>query len=331
MKINVHSHSESDIIYEVDLSALACTCPHFRTTLHKLPSEDPRRLCKHIIQVILQQDDIPEAFRQYKDDIECCAKYKTSFKPKSELINKPCWNQKESLPDGFIETISSIKKKKYCHLEGRGDGRKIYAQMPMAGGIAKYTINSMSFGTYDLQNQISETASYYKYMEQAIINWLVDEYNKIKNPDASLALKTSIGFTPRPDKLPVGTIRILSVSNHKGIIEFSNGYIDPDEDDKYFISAIAGNDKIEAYISQDKRIIQYSINGSRPYYYDLNPEVSETEGALGVKLVITCDMSSDFPKKYNYMKDAFFHWLNEVVVNIGDRESRTSRHKAGSG
>jgi hypothetical protein len=272
---------------------------------------------------ILIKNGIPEHLQKYKEDIEHCVKYKTSFRPKSEIINMPRWNQNTPLPDGFIETISLTPKIKYCYIEGRGDGRKIEAKVPFKGGLVRYTINS--FGClYDLQTHESEMPDSYFYMEQAIINWLVDEYNKIKKSDSPDADKVLINFNPRPTHTHIspGEIKTIAITkaitDESGMIMYSNGEINVSENNNeyFYVTAKVGRDFIEAYIFPDDKIIHYSINQSKTYSYDVNPIVSETEGALGVKLIITADMSSEFPRRYKYMEEAFFFWIKEVLNSL---------------
>ena len=83
------------------------------------------------------------------------------------------------MPDGSILTITSSKKKKYCYVEGVGDEKKILATLPLGGGVVYYHITNFG-GSYDLTTQASHIPWNYRYMEQAVINWIVDEYNKVK-------------------------------------------------------------------------------------------------------------------------------------------------------
>ena len=45
--LRVRSHSEKDVVYDVDLTGPSCTCPDWRTWRSDLPAGDLTRCCKH--------------------------------------------------------------------------------------------------------------------------------------------------------------------------------------------------------------------------------------------------------------------------------------------
>lgn len=324
--IAIESDSRHGEFYTVNIKLLTCSCPHFYKKLHGLSLEDPHRLCKHLIKA-LTINGIPDHLKQYKEDIEWFAKHNSAFTSKEKALKNKRWDKRFPLPDGSITTVTSAKKKKYCYVEGIADEKKILSTLPLAGGVVSYTISNF-YGSYDLNTQASRIPWNYRYMEQAVINWIVDEYNKVKNPDAQIATKKMIEYKLNPDPIPEGNIRTISVEKHdtsSGILELPDGavHIPEDGEEYYHVTGEVNNNQIEAFISSQNTSIFYSINGSRIYIFDVSPFSSETEVKLpGVetdspmKLVITFDSSDKFPKQYYFMEKAMIKWLTDEYNKI---------------
>jgi hypothetical protein len=101
------------------------------------------------------------------------------------------------------------------------------ATLPLAGGAVSYTISNFH-GSYDLNTQESHIPWNYRYMEQAVNNWIVDEYNKTKNADAPLAAKKTIKYKLNSDPIAEGTIKTLATENvdtSSGLLALPDGLI----------------------------------------------------------------------------------------------------------
>ena len=52
----IESYSDEDIIYNVSVSEMTCTCPDFTKHRKSAPVSDPRRACKHLYGVMEEND-----------------------------------------------------------------------------------------------------------------------------------------------------------------------------------------------------------------------------------------------------------------------------------
>jgi hypothetical protein len=75
----MNSFSEPDKSYEVNATLITCTCPNFREDRQQFSSNDPRRLCKHLVKHFLKNNSLPPNLYFYKDGIEWCAQYNRGF------------------------------------------------------------------------------------------------------------------------------------------------------------------------------------------------------------------------------------------------------------
>ncbi len=324
--IVIESDSMPGEYYSVNTKLLTCSCPHFYKKLRGRPLEDPHRLCKHLIKA-LTINGIPEHLKQYKEDIEWFAKHNSAFTSKEKALKNKKWDKNLPLPDGSIVTVTAAKKKKYCYVEGIGDEKKILATLPLAGGVVSYTISNF-YGSYDLNTQASRIPWNYRYMEQALINWIVEKYNKVKHNEAPPGTKKVVQYKLNPDTIPEGSIKTISIEKHdtsSGLLELPDGSVHIPEDDEEFYHVIgeADDNQIEAFISSLNSSIFYSINGSRIYSFDIRPKSSESEVSLpgtdtneSIKLIITVDASDKFPKQYRHMEKAVIKWLTGEFYKI---------------
>lgn len=317
--ISIESDSRSGVYYSVNTVLLTCSCPHFFKKLHGRPLEDPQRLCKHLVKALALKG-IPEYLKQYSDDIHWFAQRNAAFTNMENALNKKKWDKNIPLPDGSIATTKSSKKKKYHYIEGIGDDKTISAKLPLAGGVVSFTIISF-YGSYDLSTQESHIPWNYRYMEQAVINWIVDEYNKIKNADAPVAAKKNIIYKLKPDPIDEGSIKTITteqVETSSGLLELPGGLIHPIVDKEIYYHVIGGveNYIINAFISSTSTLLFYSINGSKTYSFDICPlsttsETNLSEVGIGspLQLVVTVDSSDNFPRNFLFMEKAVKKWL----------------------
>ena len=75
----------------------------------------------------------------------------------------------------------------------------------MEGGNITYTINNYH-ANYDTLTQYSFIPVTYRNMEQAIVSWLVDEYNKMRKESAVLAVQKQIDYVPIEKEFPVDSV-----------------------------------------------------------------------------------------------------------------------------
>lgn len=324
--IKIESDSRKSQYYSVNIKLLTCNCPHFYKKLRGLPLDDPHRLCKHLVKALTIKN-IPEHLKQYKEDIDWFAQHKSAFTDREKALKNKKWDKNLPLPEGNIRTITSSKKKKYCYVEGIGDEKKILATLPLAGGVVHYHITNFG-GSYDLTTQASHIPWNYRYMEQAVINWIVDEYNKVKNPNAPTAKnKKILEYKLNPEPIPEGGISTISIKKYDASSEILESPFDavyiPEDDEYYHVIGEANKLQIDALILVQSTLFYYSINGSRIYSFDMNPlsdeseiELPDIETASPMKLVITCDLSDKFPRSYQFMEKAVIKWLNDEYLKL---------------
>ena len=293
-KIQIESDSTQGIFYEVDIQKLTCTCPYFKRELNSLPIDDPKRICKHLAQAFAD-NEIPHILIHFKDDILWCAKHKISYAAKKETIKR----KKIELPEGSVKTISVDKKRKYCYIEGLISDKNIYATIPLDGGLINYKIGKYH-ANYDTVTQDSNVPTNYRHMENAIVNWLVSEYNNYKNESAPKAKNKTIDYEPNKTEHPENSVNTLLVHKKAGMIDFYGQLDNFEEDEYYHITGEVGRESIEAIIRKDINYILYSINGSNVYTY-------------------TYDLECEFPKSYWYIQKAVISWLKNEYVKINNQ------------
>lgn len=329
--ISIESESKAGTYYSVNTTLLTCSCPHFFKNLHGRQLEDPQRLCKHLVKALTIKG-IPDYLKQYSDDIQWFAQRNAAFTSRENALKSKKWNKNLPLPDGGIKTTKSSKKKKYHYIEGIGDEKNILATLPLSGGAVSFTISNFH-GCYDLNTQASHIPWNYRYMEQAVINWIVDEYNKTKNADAPMATKKTIIYKLNPDPIVEGSIKTLTadkVDTSSGLLELPDGLIHVIDDNEEYYHVIGGVEsyKVDAYISNTSNLLFYSINGSKTYSFDVSPSSTTSEINLSevsiespLRLVVTIDGSDNFPKNFLFMEKAVKQWLADEYNKIGNTET----------
>ena len=120
--VKIQSSYDINIFYEVNPRAITCTCPDFNETHADYPKDDPRRLCKHLIRVFHEKDNLPDDLKFFKEGIEFFAGRKSGFPPSTYRKNTSINGEKiEIFFDEYDDTRHSLwisiywKGKKYGH------------------------------------------------------------------------------------------------------------------------------------------------------------------------------------------------------------------------
>lgn len=170
--ITFKSLSNPSIEYEINLEELTCTCQHFLQHCYRYLRSDPHRLCKHLISVLVAKG-IPAQLIPYEEQIKWCAVRNTRYMTKAVAAKKI----KEPIPIGGVETLSSKKKKKYLYLIGKCEDYILQISVELEDGTASFQIND-KWCFYDAKKHKGGFHKYYQYMQDAIMQWIDDEYNK---------------------------------------------------------------------------------------------------------------------------------------------------------
>lgn len=75
--------SDSGESYSVHIEKLTCTCPDFQKSRAGYYSNDPRKLCKHLVKVLVRQQKIPSQLIPYQEEIRRCESKDIGFLFKS--------------------------------------------------------------------------------------------------------------------------------------------------------------------------------------------------------------------------------------------------------
>ena len=120
--VKIQSSYDINIFYEVNPSVRTCTCPDFNETHADYLKDDPRRLCKHLIRVFHEKDNLPDDLKFFKEGIEFFAGRKSGFPPSIYRKNTSINGEKiEIFFDEYDETERNFwisiywKSKKYGH------------------------------------------------------------------------------------------------------------------------------------------------------------------------------------------------------------------------
>ncbi|HYT53821.1 MAG TPA: hypothetical protein VEQ38_03840 [Verrucomicrobiae bacterium] len=302
--ILIESDSMPGDFYSVDLQSLSCTCPYFVKKFVNAPLDDPHRLCKHLTQAF-SRTGIPPFLERYALDIEWFGKHNAAYSDNKSI--KTIKNR--ALQSDEVRTTSVSKKKKYCYATAVARDKKISAVIPLDGGPVSYAINN-SHAQYNTVTQESAVPMGYRNLEEAIVSWIVDEYNKAKNDSAPAAVKPEIDFKPIQAELPEGSVKTISVQKKNGLVELGNVIDDFEDAEHFYLRGEVGREFIEAIIRKNHRVIIYKINASRVYSYDLSPTTEQT--SVGdFTITASADLSHDFPRAYKFMQKAVLRWLRD--------------------
>ncbi len=160
----------SDNRYEIDLAATTCTCPDFENRLSKYPPGDPRRLCKHQTRICFRYF-VPGTLAAYTDDIRRCGEHGKSYVHKDRI--------KEPLAREAIKTLSVQVKRKYAYITAFAAGAVFELSMDIETSDTRFFINNKLAFCSPLR-QVCELSTSQAYMKNAILEWLTEEYEKIK-------------------------------------------------------------------------------------------------------------------------------------------------------
>ncbi len=72
----------------VDIASRICTCNFFERKLSQIPPNDPKRLCRHLIKVLVKIG-IPEDLVPYKKNLEFSAKHEMEYTDAEEGWPRP--------------------------------------------------------------------------------------------------------------------------------------------------------------------------------------------------------------------------------------------------
>jgi len=312
--IEIESNSSSGTFYAVDTKLLTCTCPFFLRDLGTLPLDDPHRLCKHLTQALVRTG-IPEFLAQYGKDIQWFAQQKARFSDKDSIRQ----TTKLALPVGAVQTTNVTKKRKYCYVEGLAGGKKLSAAIPLTGGMVSYTISTFH-ASYDTQSRESSIPVAYRNMEQATINWIVDQYNKVKSDATPAAVPKEIEYAPIEKEFSEDSVKTISAEKKKGLIQFFEVVDNFDEDEYFHLHGQVGRESIEAIIRRNFSGILFSINGSKVYTFDVAPTREESHIDVSefgtASVTFSSDLSDGFPRGYWFIQKAVLRWLKDEYVRI---------------
>jgi hypothetical protein len=311
--ILIESDSKPGDFYSVDLQSLSCTCPYFAKKLLNVSLDDPHRLCKHLTQALCKTD-IPPFLERYATDIKWFGEHNAAFSEKKSVKTTP----NRALKAEEVQTTSVNKKKKYCYVTAVARDKKIAAVIPLDGGAVSYTINN-SHAQYNTTTQDSDVPVGYRNLEQAIVSWIVDEYNNTKNGSAPVAIKPDIAFKPIQAELPEGSVKTISREKRNGLVELGNVIDDLEEAEHFYIRGEVGREYIEAIIRENHHVIIYRINASRVYSYDLSPTTEQSTVMTSVgefAITASSDLSDNFPRTYKFMQKAVLRWLRDEYDQV---------------
>ena len=84
-KVKVVSFADNTISYDVDLANQSCTCNDWILERSNYPKDDPRRLCKHIINQ-LDIDNLSSELRYFRDSLQYYQENKRAFRKDFENV-----------------------------------------------------------------------------------------------------------------------------------------------------------------------------------------------------------------------------------------------------
>lgn len=82
--ITVASFSEENTKYRIDTTRLTCNCPDFSDRRSLFNTDDPRRLCKHLITVVAETPSLFSEYSLYRSAIEEAARRQSGFQGKAK-------------------------------------------------------------------------------------------------------------------------------------------------------------------------------------------------------------------------------------------------------
>ena len=84
--VRVSSFQSPHTFYDVDLKSLKCTCPDFAKTRNRFPTTDIRRLCKHLVRAICDDEAIKQLHGHMAVLIRSAAGRKKGMIPQAQYL-----------------------------------------------------------------------------------------------------------------------------------------------------------------------------------------------------------------------------------------------------
>lgn len=122
IKYEINSFSNPRVLYTVDPAAVTCTCDNFDRRGH-FSTNDPRRLCKHLIAVYAGLNDYPAQLEKYGKIIKSLFSQKRAFDPAQNMatdtINKNTYVFVWEDQSEWVNVYDEINRFGYNTFEGR--------------------------------------------------------------------------------------------------------------------------------------------------------------------------------------------------------------------
>ena len=77
--IKVKSFSDPKIYYNINLKSLTCSCPSFIKNHSRYSINYPRRLCKHLVKIFAEKNNLPSFLKFYKSEVQFLAEKRSGF------------------------------------------------------------------------------------------------------------------------------------------------------------------------------------------------------------------------------------------------------------
>lgn len=345
-KVRIESDSEPGKFYEVDTTALTCTCAYQNRKLRMLSLDDPHRLCKHLIRVFADKG-VPDAFKAHEEDIKWFAKHNASFTSREKALVREktleirFYREGKTLftPD-MITVLSRNKKRKYCYFDAKAIEKQITATMTLNGGDTSLRISNL-WAFYSFSRNTCSFPDPIRFMAPGMVLWLDIEYSaltgdKRERSDTNIKAIYDQMLKPKPE-VPVGAIITTSRERKPGeetMIEwgewteegfdcnFIRAHVDIKEKD-----GIYEPNEIEAIIPVSGNFLLFRINlsssvklfiqeiGSKIILstsYEREEHVSSEHG-WGIRIRTSETTDHEFPKRFSYIKRTIYAWLEEEV------------------
>lgn len=81
----VQSFSDASVSYHIDPAQARCDCPDWTDRRSTIPTDDPRRMCKHLILAFMHEpENFPAGLQRYADDFELLGNHGKGFPSHAE-------------------------------------------------------------------------------------------------------------------------------------------------------------------------------------------------------------------------------------------------------
>ncbi|QOY53323.1 transposase family protein [Candidatus Sulfurimonas baltica] len=114
-------------IYDTNTEKLTCTCEDWKQTRKEYPIDDPRRLCKHIINK-LDIDNLSDNLKYFKEDIKFYKSKEWGFTKDFEKVLKLPINGYIILQDHYWMNVYDNNGNKYGYLYDTDNNKHVWAK-----------------------------------------------------------------------------------------------------------------------------------------------------------------------------------------------------------